>query len=163
MKLGRWFGAAAAGLVIVVLGCQEAVSPKSSTVIGENLVRLTVTPTATEVVRGSPMTFHVSLENEGSTPVVLHFRDSCQINPYIQDQLGKTVLPVGGWWICTGALTTLTVAPGADVSRDFVWTGSTEFRSELLLRSLPPGKYFFSAEVPADEVTLRATIPVTLK
>ena len=163
MKLGRWFAAAAAGLVLVVLGCQEAVSPKSSTVIGENLVRLSVTPSASEVARGAPMTFHVSLENQGSTPVVLHFRDSCQINPYIQDRLGKTVLPENGWWICTGALTTLTVAPSSEVVRDFVWTGSTEFRSELLLRSLPPGKYFFSAEVPADEVTLRGTVPVVLK
>jgi Intracellular proteinase inhibitor len=161
MKLARW--SAAAALVIAVVGCREATSPKSSTVIGANLVRLTVTSSTSEVVRGAPVTFHVSLMNEGATPVVLHFRDSCQINPYIQDQLGKTVLPEGGWWGCAAALTNLTLNPGNDVARDFVWTGSTEFRSEMPLRPLPAGGYYFSAEVPADEVTLRATVSVRLK
>ena len=131
--------------------------------IGENLVRLTVSSSAGEVVRGAPVTFHVTLTNEGSAPLTLHFTDSCQINPYIQDESGKTVLPYGGTWGCATVLTNLTLDPGAGIDRDYVWTGSTAFRSEMPLRPLPPGKYFFSAEVPANETTLRSTVAVILK
>jgi hypothetical protein len=158
MKLTRWFAAA-----VTVLACSESTAPKSSTVIGENLVRLTVTSSAGEVLRGTPVTFHVRLVNEGSAPVTLHFRDSCQINPYIQDESGKTVLPDGGRWGCATVVTNLTLTPGTDVVREFVWTGSTEFRSEMPLRPLPMGAYYFSAEVPAEEITLRATVAVILK
>jgi hypothetical protein len=160
MKLTRW--SITAGLILVGFACRASTAPKSSTVVGANLVRLTVTPSATEVARGVPMTFHVSLVNEGGSPLTLHFSDSCQINPYIQNEAGQTVLPVGGGWGCATVLTDLTLMPGKGVVRDYVWTGSTEFRSELPLRPLPSGKYFFSAEVPSSEITLRATVPVVL-
>ena len=152
-----------AALCIVAFACREATTPNSNSVVGGNLVRLTAASSASEVARGDPVTFHVILTNEGSAPVTLHFSDSCQINPYIQDQSGKTVLPGGGGWACLTVLTDLTLVPGKDISRDYIWTGSTEFRSEMPLRPLPAGKYLFSAEVPANETTLRATVAVTLK
>jgi hypothetical protein len=161
MKLTRW--SAVAVTCVIAFACQRATAPESSTVIGENLVRLTVSSSASEVVRGTPVTFHVSLTNEGSAPLTLHFSDSCQINPYIQDESGKTVVPTSGGWGCLTVLTDLTLTPGNEVVRDFVWTGSTTFQSEMPLRPLPAGKYFFSAEVPANETTLRSTIPVNLK
>jgi intracellular proteinase inhibitor BsuPI len=155
----RWLAAA---MVLVALGCRESTAPASSSVIGGNLLRLTVTSSASEVARGMPVTLQVRLANEGASPITLHFNDACQINPYILNSLGKTVLPEGGWRGCAGVLTNLTVTPGTDIVREFVWTGSTAFRSEEPLRPLPTGKYFFSAEVPSNEVTLRATLPVIL-
>jgi hypothetical protein len=131
--------------------------------IGANLVRLSVSSSATEIVRGSPVTLQVRLSNEGASPVTLHFSDSCQINPSIQNSAGQTVLPEGGSRGCATVLTDLTVTPGNDVVREFVWTGSTAFQSEMPLRPLPVGQYFFTAEVPASEGKLKATVPVTVR
>jgi hypothetical protein len=152
----------AAGLGALALGCNATTSP-SDTMIGANLVRLSVSSSASEVARGTPVTLQVKLSNEGTSPVTLHFNDSCQINPYIRNSTGQTVLPDGGSRACLGVLTDLTVSPGSDVFREFVWTGSTAFQSEMPLRTLPPGHYFFTAEVPASEGMLRATVPVTIK
>jgi hypothetical protein len=160
MNLTRWFAGAA--IVVGVGGCGGATAPDSSIVVGENQVRLTISSSASEVNRGTPVTFQVRLSNEGAAPVTLHFRDSCQINPYIRDRFGKILLPANGGWICLGALTELTLSPAEVVARQFVWTGSSAFQSEEPLRSFPAGKYFFSVEIPAAEGMLRATVPVAL-
>jgi hypothetical protein len=60
-------------------------------------------------------------------------------------------------------LTQLTLVPGQPVVREYVWTGSTEFQSEMPLLPLSPGKYFFTAKVPANEATLTVTTQITLK
>ncbi|HEY4670670.1 MAG TPA: BsuPI-related putative proteinase inhibitor [Gemmatimonadaceae bacterium] len=151
------------GLVVLSLGCKATTTSPSSTMIGANLVRLSVSSSASEVVRGTPVTLQVKLSNEGSAPVTLHFSDSCQINPYIQNSAGQTVLPEGGSRGCLTVITDLTVTPGNDVVREFVWTGSTAFQSEMPLRPLPAGRYFFTAEVPANEVVLQAMLPLILK
>ena len=159
MNLIRW--TAVAGILVGLGACGEAVAPATSTRVGD--IQLTLSASASEVNRGSPVTFHVNLVNEGSEAATLHFSDSCQIVPTIRNSRGEYVLPQGGWWGCLTALTQLTLLPGQPVVRDYVWTGSTEFQSEMPLLPLSPGKYFFTAEVPADEATLTVTTQVTLK
>jgi hypothetical protein len=159
MNLIRW--TAVAGVVIATGACSEATAPSSSARVGDIL--LTVSSSSAEVVRGSPVTFRVNLVNEGTEAATLHFGDSCQINPTIRNAFGEIVLPEGGAWGCLTVLTQLTLLPGQPVVQEFVWTGSTAFQSEMPLRSLPPGKYFFTAKVPSGETTLSATTPVTLK
>lgn len=161
MNLVRW--TAVAGMVVVIGGCGDATAPISNSQIGANQVRLTVSASASEVTRGSPVNLHVTLVNEGTQPVTLHFGDSCQINPYIRNAAGEIVLPGGGAWGCLTVLTSLTLAPQGSVSRDYAWTGSTDFASEMPLRPLPAGVYFFSAKVPAGEMTLSAGVAITLK
>jgi len=161
MNLFRW--TAVAGMVVAIGGCGNATAPISNSRIGANHVRLTVSASASEVTRGSPVNLHVTLVNEGTQAVTLHFGDSCQINPYIQNMVGEVVLPGGGAWACLTVLTSLTLAPQGSVSRDFVWRGSTDFASEMPLRPLPAGMYFFSAKVPAGEMTLSAGVAITLK
>jgi Intracellular proteinase inhibitor len=154
---------AVTGMLVAIGACSEATAPTSSTTIGPNLIRLTVSSSSAVVVRGSPVKFAVSLVNEGAASATLHFGDSCQIIPTIRNELGEIVLPSGGTWGCLTVLTQLTLLPGEPVRQEFIWTGSTAFQSEEPLRALPPGKYFFTAEVPAGEATLRATIEVVLK
>jgi hypothetical protein len=161
MNLCRW--TAVAGMVVAIGGCVDATAPISNSQIGANHVRLTVSASASEVTRGSPVNLHVTLVNEGTQAVTLHFGDSCQINPYIRNLAGEIVLPGGGAWGCLTVLTSLTLAPQGSVSRDYVWRGSTDFASEMPLRPLPAGRYFFSAKVPAGEMTLSAGVGITLK
>ena len=161
MNLFRW--TVVAGMVVGVGACSDATAPISSTQLGANQVRLTVSASSSEVTRGTPVNLHVTLVNEGMEAVTLHFGDSCQINPYIRNLGGEIVLPGGGAWGCLTVLTSLTLAPQGSVSRDYIWRGSTDFASEMPLRPLPAGRYFFSAKVPAGEMTLSAGIGITLK
>ena len=154
---------AAAGVIVVIGACRDATSPISNTELGANQVRLTVSASSSEVVRGSPVALRVTLVNEGTQAITLHFGDSCQIKPYIRNAAGEIVLPGGGAWGCLTVLTSVTLAPLENISRDYVWTGSTDFASEMPLRPLPPGRYLFSAEVPAGETRLRAGVEITLK
>ena len=159
MNLIRW--TAVAGIVVATGACSGAIEPDANGRFGA--IRLSVSSSSTEIERGSPVTFRVDLVNEGSEAATLHFGDSCQIIATIHNAAGEIVLPEGGWWGCLTVITHLTLVPGQPVVREYVWTGSTAFQSEMPLRPLPPGKYFFTAEVPQGEATLRATIEVTLK
>jgi len=157
MNLIRW--TCIAGMVVLAGACSEATGPSAK--IGA--IRLSVSSSSDEVVRGSPITFRVSLVNEGVEAATLHFGDSCQIVPTIRNASGEIVLPWGGAWGCLTVITHLTLLPDEPVIQEYVWTGSTAWQSEMPLRPLPPGTYFFTAEVPQGEATLRATTPVTLK
>lgn len=158
MNLIRWTAVAGA---LVIAGCSQATEQNATSKVGE--LRLSVSGSSDQVAPGAPVTFRVSLVNEGSEATTLHFGDSCQIIPTIRNAAGEIVVPSGGGWACLTVTTHLTLIPGQPVVREFVWTGSTEFRSELPLRPLPPGKYFFTAEVPQGEATLTATTRVELR
>ena len=160
MKLIRW--TAVAGILIAAGACSDSTAPTSSARFGD--IHLTVAASSREVLRGSPLTFHVELVNEGSSEATLHFKDSCQIVPTIQNALGEIVIPPGGDQGCLTVLTQLTLLPEQPFVRDYVWTaGSTGFQLGATPTLLPAGSYFFSAEVPSDEATLGVTIGVTLK
>ena len=150
-------------LTFLVLGgatCQDPVAP-SSVRVEDNLIRLTATADRREVVAGTPVTLRIVLTNEGTRAVTLHFNSGCQILPYIRDTRGINVVPDGGGWICTAALSELTLAPGQAETREYKWTGSTAFQSEMPVRPLPPGRYYFAAEVESREGKLR-TEPIEL-
>lgn len=161
MNQFRW--TALAGILVAFGGCREAVAPESSVPIGDAFIQLTVSSSAPEVARGFPVTFRANLENVGSAAATLHFGDSCQIVPYLTDRLGQVVLPAGGSWGCLTVITQLSLQPGESVVREYVWTGSTDFQSEMPLRPLPVGKYFFTVKVPSGEATLSVTTEIILK
>lgn len=159
MNLFRW-----TGLVVMVAAggaCADGTGPQSSVRAGD--VRLTVHASAPEIQPGSPVTLRVELVNEGTQAVTLHFSGGCQIVPIIRNAAGDIVVPFGGSWACVAALTQLTLAPGQPVVREYVWTGSTDFQSEMPLRPLPSGRYIFSAIVPAGEGKLTASTGIVLK
>lgn len=149
---------AVAGMLVATGACSESTAPNASATFDG--IRLTVSGSSAEVVRGSPVTFRIELVNEGTEAVTLHFSDSCQIVPTIRNAIGEILV---GRWVCLTVFTELTLLPGQPVVQEFVWTGSTEFRSEMPLRPLPPGKYFFTAKVPSDEATLSATTVIRLR
>jgi hypothetical protein len=148
-------------LLMAVASCNDPAAPVTSTLIGDNLVRLTSSASARELVGGSPVTLRTSLTNEGTETVTLHFRSTCQILPYIRDARGANVIPSEGGWGCGGALTQLSLGPGESVNREYIWTGSTAFPSELPLIPMPPGRYYFTVAVPAEEEELRSA-PIEL-
>ena len=84
--------------------------------------------------------------------------------PYITNDRGSVVLPAGGAWVCTANLSQLDLAAGDRRTSTFVWTGSTEFASEMPLLPLPAGTYSIYAALSAQEVRLAAKpVPVQLR
>ena len=115
-----------------------------------------------EVIQAGQLdTITIVLRNTTNRAVTLSFGSGCQLLPYIADARGTVVLPSGGAWMCTAIVTTLTLAPGETRSSILVWTGTTEFASEMPLRSLPPGRYSIWARLPAGQVQLQ-TPPVSV-
>jgi hypothetical protein len=150
-------------VLAVLAACSAATEPREITElrIGDNAVRLELSASSAELLAGTPDTLRVTLSNHGPSTVVLHFNDSCQILPYILDATGTVVLPSYGSWGCYLALTQIELAAGKSLVREFVWTGSTAFASEMPMRPLPSGTYYVVAEVPAREGKLR-TRPVRI-
>lgn len=157
-QFGRYAGAL---LLMAFASCNDPAAPISSTMIGDNLVRLTTSASARELTGGSPVTLRIALTNEGAEAVTLHFRNTCQILPFIRDSRGANVIPDAGGWGCGTALTEMSLGPGQSASREYVWTGSTAFQSEMPLVPMPPGRYYFTAEVQAEEGALRSA-PIEL-
>jgi hypothetical protein len=136
-------------LLLAVASCSDPTSPRSSVLIGDNLLRLTASASTREIEFGSPVTLRVSLTNEGAETVTLQFGSSCQILPYIHNAGGARVLPAADdGWACLGVLTQLSLDPGQSEVKEYVWKGSSKFRSEPPLPALPRGRYYFTAEVP---------------
>lgn len=103
---------------------------------------------------GQADTITITLTNTTPNVITLHFGDGCQILPYVADANGDVVLPSGGGWGCTAALSQLSLAPHEVQTARFIWTGSTTFSSEMPLRTLPRGLYHVFATLHASEAHL---------
>ena len=163
MHLIPW--TAVAGLLIATGACGEASGPSSTAKLGP--IRLSVSSSAPELVRGSGVTFRVDLVNEGSGTVTLHFEDTCRLHPNIRNEAGEIVIPSGGVWGCPAFTAEIILPPGQPTGWYIQWRGIADFESAIFytgsVQELPPGKYVFIAELPLGDATLRASTPITLK
>jgi hypothetical protein len=150
--------------LLSVASCNDASGP-SSAIIDNTLLRLSASASANVIYPGSPVTLRATLKNEGSEPITLHFSDSCQILPYIRTGGGKSVIPSGGGWGCLTVITQLSLAPGESRVHEYVLKKTESAlagtRNAQMQFELPAGRYYFTAEVPASQVTLRSE-PVEL-
>jgi hypothetical protein len=119
-------------------------------------VTLTLSVTHSAIRAGERDTITVALANTTRQVVALHFPTGCQLLPYITNDRGSIVLPAGGAWGCTANLSQLDLAAGERHTWTFVWTGSTEFASEMPLLPLPAGAYSINATLSAHELRLAA-------
>jgi hypothetical protein len=120
-------------------------------------------PTAPAKSHGLELSVHVGLPNIGVFPsdpvftaelintsaevIRLVFPSTCVVLPYIDDLRGANVYPGGRAWLCGGAITPVTLAPGQVVSRSVVLrTGTTPALTSGTL-TLPPGRYVAYAEM----------------
>ena len=141
----------AVGVFALAACTSETVAPTS-----QDGISLALTVTTPDLRLGQHDTITVTITNTNSHAVTLNFANGCQILPYVRDAHGVNVLPGDGGWACTAQVSQLVLAGGERHSETFVWSGSTEFVSELLLRPLPPGQYFVSATLTAVEMSLTA-------
>lgn len=136
---------------------------QSTAVVDGSILTLTLTASTQDLVAGQPDTLRATLSNAGPNEARLRFNTGCQILPYIRAANGTVVLPDYGAWGCHQALTTLVVPANQSVVREWIWTGSTAFQSEMPLRPLPPGTYHVTVVVEANNARLEtAPLPIRL-
>jgi hypothetical protein len=97
------------------------------------------------------------LRNISSSDVTVQF-GGCGPLSYVKDTRGTIVHPAGGGWICPGIVTTVTLAPGQEISRTDRLLGGREASSRGGTVTLPPGRYGTYAEVFAFIPALNRTL-----
>ncbi len=106
---------------------------------------LAVTASASSITPGDTVRLVAHLANHNDHPVRLDFSSGCQVLPYVESGGGKIVYPYGGGWLCTAALTSLTLAPGEVKEQVLEWAGQSRDYDRQTFRSvyspLPAGEY----------------------
>jgi len=97
------------------------------------------------IPQGDTATFSFVLRNNTSEAVVLRFNSGCQLLPFVRDSR-RQVHPDGGY-VCTGALTSLTVPAGQQVERSIVlFAGQRQLAIQTSI-PLEAGDYIAFAEI----------------
>jgi hypothetical protein len=116
------------------------------------------------IEKGQIDTITVMLTNTTPSTVSLTFSSGCQIRVLITDAFGRIVVPPGGAWPCTQALTGRTLAPSEVQSVQFEWDGGADFSPYTQEGRLPHGLYRVFATLDAYEVSLATDrVPIRLR
>lgn len=97
---------------IGALGCHGAP-------LGPPGLTFTLAVARTALLPGQPDTISVTLTNTTSDPIALTV-GGCPMLFYVIDGHGNRVVPTGDW-VCIASIGRMTLAPGAQLVRAFVW------------------------------------------
>ncbi len=147
------------GLAIFLLaGCSEGVFTPNPE---EGNLRLEASISKQVIHVGDTATLLLRLRNLGSEEITLNFNSTCQILPYIHHRRSSDMVhPAGGGWVCGGALTSLTLAPGGERMVPYVVGGGAPAQGIHMGAPLPEGEYVAYARVQASQVNL-TSLPVS--
>jgi hypothetical protein len=91
----------------------------------------------------------------GNESLVLTFSNTCQVLPYITTRRSdEVVYPSGGAWGCYDALTSLTLAPGAERVTSVLVRGGAQATYPAV--PLLPGQYFAYARLEHRDFPLQS-------
>lgn len=144
-----------------VVACVEEPSiPK----LGDQGIEVTVTPSAFLLHAGEIDTITVTITNHVAEQVSLVFPSTCPVRPYIRDADGRIQVPEGGVHSnCPPIQSQLLIPAGGAVTREFYWTGGTQFDALPASPRLPAGRYYVSANLDAEGFsTLGFAVLITL-
>lgn len=106
-------------------------------------VRLTAAINRAQIARGGTATVSFRLQNVTSRAVTLEFGTGCQVMPYVlRSPANEVVYPEGGGWVCTMALTEMTLAPNSVTVTELTVLASDPPADPP---GLPPGRFAFFA------------------
>ena len=136
-------------LACVAASCSGAPSAPTGDVAGP--LRLTAAIAQTSLAPSDETILAFTLENRGTSDLVLTFPSGCQILPYIRSR-GAFVYPSDGRWACTTAITMLPLQAGASITRDLRVRASAA--ADIPVVALAPGDYTAHAKVDSTEYHL---------
>ena len=145
-------------LVLVSAACVEKPPVQA---LPEQIIPATITATDRDLQPGENTTLTVSLTNTLDEDVQLVFPTQCQAFIYIRNTSGKAVTPENGTYSCAAVPSLVTIVPGATKTYTVQWGGGIEFGPAGSSTRVPPGSYYASAELRADNYHAIA-FPITI-
>ena len=127
----------------------------------EQVIPTQITATDRDLQPGETTTLTVTITNTLEEEVQLVFPTSCQALIFIRNVAGKVLTPENGTYECAAVPSLLTIAPAAAKTYNVQWGGGIEFGPAGTSTRLPPGSYYASAELRADNYHAIA-FPITI-
>lgn len=145
-------------VALVCAGCVEEAPPSAFPV---QVIPAQITATDRDLQPGETTKLTVTLTNTLEEQVELSFPTSCQALVFIRNSAGRVTTPENGTWECASVPSLLTIPIGATATFTMDWGGGIEFGPAGTSPRVPPGSYFASAELRADNYHAIA-FPITI-
>jgi hypothetical protein len=127
----------------------------------EQALPATITASDRDLLPGETATLTVSVTNPFEEDVLLTFPTACQAVVFVRDSRGRVTTPASGRYVCVSVPSSLLLAPGETKTFTSVWGGGVEFGAAGTSERVPPGSYYVSAELRADQIHAIA-FPITI-
>jgi hypothetical protein len=147
-----------AALVLACTACVEEAPPNP---VPEQIIPAQITATDRDLQPGENTTLTVTITNTLEEDVQLTFPTSCQALIFIRNSEGRVFTPENGTYKCAAVPSQVTIAVGASKTYNVTWGGGIEFGPAGTSPRVPPGSYFASAELRADNY-LAIAFPITI-
>ena len=144
----------------LLLLCAACVEKAPIEPFPEQIIPAQITASDRDLQPGENSTLTVTLTNTLEDEVQLVFPTSCQALVFIKSAAGRIMTPASAYE-CAAVPSLLTLAAGASKTYTFVWGGGVEFGPAGTSTRLPPGSYYASAEMRADNY-LAIAFPITI-
>lgn len=127
----------------------------------EQIIPTQITATDRDLQPGENTTLTVTITNTLEEEVELVFPTQCQALIFIRNASGRVLTPENGNHACATVPSLLTLAAGAAKSYTVEWGGGIAFGPAGTSTRVPPGTYYASAELRADNY-LAIAFPITI-
>lgn len=127
----------------------------------EQIIPTQITATDRDLQPGENTTLTVTITNTLEEEVQLIFSTQCQALIFIRNAAGRVLTPENGHYDCASVPSLLTLAAGAVKTYTMQWGGGVQFGPAGTSTRVPPGSYYASAELRADNYHAIA-FPITI-
>jgi Intracellular proteinase inhibitor len=148
-------------IVVVLLACVGCVEEAAVAPFPEQVIPAQISASDRDLQPGESTTITVTLMNTLEEEVQLAFPTSCQALVFIRNSAGRVMTPASGAYVCAAVPSLLTIQAGATATFTTEWGGGVEFGPASTSTRVPPGSYFASAEMRADNYHAIA-FPITI-
>jgi len=145
-------------LLLLTAGCVEEAPVEP---LPEQIIPTQITATDRDLQPGESTTLTVKITNTLDEEVELVFPTQCQALIFIRNASGRVLTPENGDHVCASVPSLLTLAAGASKSYTMEWGGGIAFGPAGTSTRVPPGTYYASAELRADNY-LAIAFPITI-
>ena len=145
----------------LLLLCAACVEEAPVEPFPEQIIPAQITATDRDLQPGETSTLTVTLTNTLEEEVQLVFPTSCQALIFIRNATGRVMTPDKGTYECAAVASLLTLPAGASKTYTMQWGGGIEFGPAGTSTRVPPGSYYASAELRADNYHAIA-FPITI-
>lgn len=155
----------ACGFVVLATGCSTMPLEGDALVSESRLgwLRLDASIGRSVLRVGDTTTAVFRLRNVGTALIELEFASGCQVLPYVsRPNFRDIVFPPEGHWMCTAALSDLSLAPGQEKVTTLLLHGGATQQAMAPFAQLPQGEYRVFARLEHPDYPLQS-VPLAVR